>query len=550
MRRNAALVFTAVLSVGLGLLLRPRMVISHKAVSDKDDDDKRDLLGILNPDRSFENPSGSARTISTAGAIDTANEFFQSLGTNGRACVTCHAPADGFGLSVKSVRARFFATCGNDRGEDDDEREGKQKKPPTCGEDPLFRLVDGANSPNEDVSTNKARVAAYSLLLRRGLIRVAMEVPRGAEFEIIQIDDPYNHATPTKPNFYRRPLLSTNLKFSGAFEPPETNPPTIMWDGRESETRCAVGLTPPGDPCGPNNPCPDVPGVSCIRGACRRGATQCVNPTNSTIDPDPFNREPFADFKTQANNATIIHAERGPLTDAQLVSIVNFARNLFSAQVTDNVAGRLDIDGANGGPLFLSTIPFKKGENRAPPIGTGQRQDVFHIYDAWSENADARRASIARGQALFNFRVGVMPLMGSRTVAGSPVRCALCHNAFEVGSESAGTWGNGVTDSIGRFLASAERRSPDVPLYTVRNIKTGETIETTDLGRAMVTGKWADMNKFKSVALRGLSSHAPYRHDGSDATLRDVIDSYEAAGFAFNFTDAEKDDLVAFLETL
>ena len=42
----------------------------------------------------FTNPSGAARVVTVNGAaIDETNPFFQSLGTNGRACVHCHQPA-------------------------------------------------------------------------------------------------------------------------------------------------------------------------------------------------------------------------------------------------------------------------------------------------------------------------------------------------------------------------------------------------------------------------------------------------------------------------
>ena len=42
----------------------------------------------------FSNSSGAAATVSKTGSIDTSNAFFQSLGTNGRACVTCHDAVD------------------------------------------------------------------------------------------------------------------------------------------------------------------------------------------------------------------------------------------------------------------------------------------------------------------------------------------------------------------------------------------------------------------------------------------------------------------------
>jgi cytochrome c peroxidase len=51
-------------------------------------------------------------------------------------------------------------------------------------------------------------------------------------------------------------------------------------------------------------------------------------------------------------------------------------------------------------------------------------------------------------------------------------------------------------------------------------------------------------------ALRGLAARAPYFHNGSAATLLDVINAYEAAGFQYGFSEDEKANLVAFLESL
>ena len=44
----------------------------------------------------FPNPTGFAATFSTTGSIDFGSPFFQSLGTNGRSCGTCHQPSDGW----------------------------------------------------------------------------------------------------------------------------------------------------------------------------------------------------------------------------------------------------------------------------------------------------------------------------------------------------------------------------------------------------------------------------------------------------------------------
>ena len=98
-------------------------------------------------------------------------------------------------------------------------------------------------------------------------------------------------------------------------------------------------------------------------------------------------------------------------------------------------------------------------------------------------------------------------------------------------------------------VADALRRTADLPLYTLRRRATGEVVQTTDPGRAMVTGKWNDIAKFKGPVLRALAARPPYFHDGSAATLADVIDFYDTR-FQARFTEQEKADLIAFLKAL
>src|SRR5512144_1590978 len=104
------------------------------------DDEQRGPLMV------FRNASGLAATYNTTGPLDLRNPFFQKLGTNGRSCETCHQASDGWTVTPEHVRARFDATKGLD---------------------PIFRINDGANSPDADVSTVQARQAAYSMLLTK-----------------------------------------------------------------------------------------------------------------------------------------------------------------------------------------------------------------------------------------------------------------------------------------------------------------------------------------------------------------------------------------------
>jgi cytochrome c peroxidase len=88
-----------------------------------------------------------------------------------------------------------------------------------------------------------------------------------------------------------------------------------------------------------------------------------------------------------------------------------------------------------------------------------------------------------------------------------------------------------------------------MPVYTLRNLATGELRATTDPGKGLVTGRWSDVDRFKVPSLRGLAARPPYFHNGIAATLRDVVRHYEVE-LGFDFTDAEEADLVAFLEAL
>jgi cytochrome c peroxidase len=341
--------------------------------------------------------------------------------------------------------------------------EGMQKLfDATAGLDPVFRPVDGATSPLADVSTLEARRAAYRMLRTRGLIRVGLPIPANAEFELVAVDDPYGYASAAELSLFRRPLPSTNLEFL----------PLVMWDGRESGTSLAGTLA------------------------------------------------------TQANDATMGHAQAAaPLSAAVRDGIAAFELPLFTAQLVDDVAGRLDRDGARGGPTALSSV------TRAPG-----RMD---LYDAWiglpvTDAQTARQAAIARGQELFNNRVS--------TAGPIPVRCGFCHQAADVGTSVQPLF-------FDLRLSEGFARTPDMPLYTLRNRTTGELRKSTDPGRALITGRWSDIGQFKVPGLRGLAARAPYFHNGSAATLRDVVQFYSFA-LGFQFTAAEADDLTAFLSAL
>ena len=88
-----------------------------------------------------------------------------------------------------------------------------------------------------------------------------------------------------------------------------------------------------------------------------------------------------------------------------------------------------------------------------------------------------------------------------------------------------------------------------MPLYTLRNKETGDIVQTTDPGRALITGKFVDIGKFKGPILRGLAARAPYFHNGLAVDLDTVVNFYNNR-FNMKLTNQEHRDLVAFLRTL
>ena len=125
----------------------------------------------------------------------------------------------------------------------------------------------------------------------------------------------------------------------------------------------------------------------------------------------PTHQDLLSDLKHQSVDATTGHAQatKSPSPDQQQ-EIVAFEMALFTAQDVDSVAGSLTANTANGGPKALVDQPFFVGINDPlglNPFKTPFNPVVFTLYnDSWtnaaSGHARAQRASIVRGQTLFN----------------------------------------------------------------------------------------------------------------------------------------------------
>ena len=324
----------------------------------------------------------------------------------------------------------------------------------TDGLHPIFNLLD-ANNPNMDVSTPEARLVAYSMLLSRGVFRrggALRAEPR--EWDLVAVEDPHGFASLTRLVHWRRAMPTINFATGSA---------TINWDGGNS-----------------------------------------------------IGSDQHAGLLNQATR-NVTGGQQGPPAPPEVIAdIVAFEESLSTAQLIVPGVGRLDSDGARGGPEALSSMSKVKGR--------------FDLFDAWAGHANPRRSQIARGQELFN------------NINAGGRSCSGCHNSANNGTN----FDNLLFDVR---TASAAARTPDLPIYTFRNRTTGELRQLTDAGRGNITGLWNDLGRFKTPTIRALAARAPYFHNGIAPTLESVIRHYEIH-FGFVFTDEERADLVAFLNAL
>jgi hypothetical protein len=341
------------------------------------------------------------------------------------------------------------------------------------------------------------------------------------EIVVDRVEDPFGYSTPTRFTRYRRPLPTINLALIS----------TANWTAAAN-----VAASP-----------------------------------NATRDRTAQRNQLMNTF----NGATKFHGQSTVDVPIETrAAVADFLIGLYGAQVNGEDVGRLTADGATGGPLALLDQDFYEKTNdnfgRDPLTGSFD-QTVFDPYVAWANSHDDERAQIARGEDIFNHRAfsifGVggindtpipdTSLTRSLGIAGAilPVippipgvtACSTCHDTPNAGSRSAfGAVDIGVAD-CNRADGTVDPQL-QIRLY-LRNPLTGAKRCVTDIGRAQVTGRWADIGKFKGPTLRMVAARAAYFHDGSAADLEDVVNFYNLR-FNIGLTEQETADLVAFLRTL
>jgi len=150
--------------------------------------------------------------------------------------------------------------------------------------------------------------------------------------------------------------------------------------------------------------------------------------------------------------------------------------------------------------------------------------------------ATFERSVVSKNSAYDKYMQGDKKALSPAAVSGmklffSKAKCGICHN------------GPALTDS-GFHNIGVKQHGP----------------LTEDLGRFNISKDEFDKGAFKTPGLRSISQSAPYMHDGSEATLKDVVEFYNRGGDVeknrtslitpLELSDQEVQELVEFLEAL
>jgi cytochrome c peroxidase len=454
----------------------------------------------------YANGSGALAILNTAGAMPTeGHAFFSSLGGNGRACVTCHQPADGMSVSIDTIEARWRTTA---------------------GADPLFAAIDGSNCP----TLPQKDPASHSLLLNHGLFRIFRAWPPRdpdggiitPQFSVEVVRDPTGcnldpvyglKSAQPRISVFRRPRPVANLKYALSYG--------FVFEPKN-------GLPLPLDP----------------HTGLRYSGNLMADQRDRTLEE-------------QAADALSNHLERSsPASAEQLQQIVAFESQVYAAQSISVVGGLLNEGGAEGGPATLAAAK--------PGVLKSSLHPQWSEFQAWSNAAQdpslspeqrAFRLSVARGVDLFRDRTFLITdSAGLNSMNfGNPTRdsCNFCHNMTRTGMDVA----PGQVD-LGTTNEPFADPAPELPLFKLTcdpkyaaHPFLGRVVYTHDPGFALTTGKCVDIGKITMQSMRGIAARPPYFSNGSARSLREVIDFYDRR-YNIGFSEQDKQDLTNLMSVL
>jgi cytochrome c peroxidase len=455
--------------------------------------------------------TGVIGTYKVDGPIDKHNEFFQSLGTNGRSCSTCHNADQAMSFTPAHAQTLYDQTR---------------------GADPLFASVDGANCP-EVASKDRA---GHSLMLQKGLIRIPMAVPASAQYSISVVHDPYGCALRIDPvtkvltaSVYRRPLPTANVSFLSA----------VMFDGRETIAPLTTLSSFP---------------VNLRTDLVHQALDATLNHAQAAAAPTDAQLNSIVDFELALFSGQIWDNQAGLLIDGGAMGgPINLSAQPYYPTMNDTLGA--DMYGIAFNPVSMTL--YSAWEASAT--------------DGRAEYRPNARAEIAAGEKLFNsapMTISNVRGLNDNAALNKPTTfagtCATCHDTPNIGHHSlplpldigVGHTSNPSLEPDPIVAAAVQELSePDLPVFLISNCPNpfnagqAESFYTTDPGKYLVTGSCGDLNRVKGPILRGLAARAPYFHNGAAANLHELVNFYNQR-FQMALSEQQKNELVAFLNSL
>jgi len=447
--------------------------------------------------------TGQIATYQPGGATETAgNAYFTSLGSNGRACVTCHQPQSGWSMNPSNAQAIFHATK---------------------GEDPLFSPVDGANCPDAAMAAESLsqKATASSQLLLKGNIRIFLPVPTNAQFKVRILRDPYGCETSQKYglpsgviSMYRRVMNATNLTRNAQVGPPLAPQGTIMWDGREPTLQSQF--------------------------------------LDATLGHAQASEPPSSEQINQG-----VAFETGLFTAQE----VDHNAGSLSALPAAGGAVNLSRIGIPNTPEFAIPFSFIPYEGWALALNSAQAS-----INRGETIFDTRTFKVDGVAGFNNVVSVVVPVPGAVTVTCSTCHNNLNVGADTIGGgRHLGIGDNSSVNKSGpQATATALPPTSDQPLFafdcpvnsipyfsnqvTINGHKYDE-YQTTDPGMGLISGQCADLGKFKVPRLAGLAARAPYFHNGNAVSLGQLVNFYNTR-FSIGLSAQDQEDLINFLNSI
>lgn len=433
--------------------------------------------------------TGFSATNSTTGSIDLSSTFFQSLGTNGRSCGTCHAPSDAFGLSAVDAQFRYFATH---------------------GKDPLFDQVDGSTCPTGTINN--------SLVVNNGLFRIGITVASNAQFTIAAVQDPYGCALTVNDqgqqvaSMYRRPLPSTNLGFLSA----------VMFDGRETV-----------------QPLNDEQTFQANLNAdlTQQAIDATLGHAQAEQPPTQQQVSNIVNFELALNSAQMIdffagklHGQNGSEGGPQFLPTQQYYPGINDSQGGDPHGNQFDPN------VFTVYTSWQNSRNRQQ-ASIARGEQIFNTQPLIISDVPG-------------LTTGTQTINGTCTTCHDTPNVG--DHSFPLPLDI-GTSHSLLYETDPNIIAGLKQlQPPTMPVFELvctQGPEQGQTFYTSDPGKGLITGQCTDVGRGKGLVLRGLAARAPYFHNGVAANLTQLVRFYNQR-FQIGLTQQQMQDLINFLQTL